>query len=66
MPLVNEANLGSPKPTENFANQGFKNAQGANFNQSFNQTNQSNEAFNSNQTQKGLFTLPPALMQIIP
>jgi hypothetical protein len=61
MPLVNEANLGSPKPTENFSNQSFKNAQGANgFSQNFNQTNQSAEQ------PKGLFTLPPALMQIIP
>jgi hypothetical protein len=63
MPLVNEANLGSP---ENFK------AQGANFNQSqgfknqFNNFNQTNQTETLNQTQKGLFTLPPALMQIVP
>jgi hypothetical protein len=61
MPLVNEANLGSPKSTENFSSQSFKNAQGVNgFNQNFNQTNQAETP------SKGLFTLPPALMQIIP
>jgi hypothetical protein len=66
MPLVNEANLGSPENFKNNQstntfnqNQGFK-SNGANFNQNFNQTNQSTEQ------PKGLFTLPPALMQIIP
>jgi hypothetical protein len=39
------------KQTENFANQGF------------NQTAQAANAFNQ---PKGLITLPPALMQIIP
>lgn len=50
MPLVNEE-----LKTENFQSQGFS------------QNAQANDAFQTNSpTQKGLLTLPPALMQLIP